>query len=319
MQTESVHPNPKCFISMLQNTWVGWLPELEAPVKLDDARLLALGGAPGLSTPDAIADLLAQGFLLDEAAPFALPHTDIVTVPDSGIAVFPSDFHQVYRINHHLGLQPYAGGLLAYSTQQRCHVLLPASTLAGLAAKGPQEADNGAETSSSAALIDELLKYGFIVQRDGVAAPEVRNNSAVAFARYAMSGVTRELQQRDPVKDLAGRIPIYFAGCIDLAMDMSYGYLNLALGMIMASTRAYEGGRLQDRYYLVPHFLMTPTAVMAAAETYGPGIAFFSNYIWAHEGNLLSLGATQRTRPTLRHCLWRPAGPQLHQGRLVAV
>ena len=156
-------------------------------------------------------------------------------------------------------------------------------------------------------LIDELLKYGFIVQRDGVAAPEVRNNSAVAFARYAMGGVTQELQKRDPVKDLAGRIPIYFAGCIDLAMDMSYGYLNLALGMIMASTKAYEGGRLQERYYLVPHFFMTPAAVMAAAETYGPGVAFFSNYIWAHEGNLL---ASEQLKDLDRRFVTVFGGPQ---------
>jgi len=286
MKLEHAYPNPQCFISILHNHWVGWLPDSDSPTKLNEKQLLALGGILPADDEKLVQDLLTLGFLLNESAEFPKPHTEIVVIPDQSAVNLATACQSTHRVNHHLALRPYKGGFLTYSTQKNCHAVLSPTVAAAMTGGGPTGSTLLEEPGKTDKLIEDLLECRFIIPLKDMERPKVRQNAAVAFARYATSGVALELQGCEPEKVLEGRIPVYFAGCIDLAMDMSYGYLNLALGMIRATAEAYEGGRLKDRFYMVPHFLMTPAAVLAAAETYGPGVVFFSNYIWAHEGNL---------------------------------
>ena len=274
-------------MTLLHGSWAAWLPGADSPIKLSAAELAALGGGMGPQVESLTAEMLERGLLRSGPADFVSPRTAIEHLSDPEESGLPAGFMEHYRVSHHFAMRPYGDGFVAYSSRRQCHVVLPVSAAAALT--GSQEmTGSGSDKNDSSrdALLGQFLDYGFLLPLHGTGLVEVRQNAAVEFARYAKGGVAKALQDCDPQSDLSGRIPVYFAGCIDLAMDMSYGYLNLALGMIRASAESYEGGRLRDRYYIVPHFLLTPAAVLAAAETYGPGVVFFSNYIWAYEGNL---------------------------------
>ena len=292
MPVAMLKPNPHSLVTMVRRNWVGWLPQIQSPVPLNREQVMLLGGAQqDCDQGDAASrdDLLEAGFLLEAGTPIEPRGKTIVALADPGPNGLPADLHRRFRVNHHLALQPYPGGFLAYSGRHGCYVLLPASVALALCASEVAESPDDSPTEwkvATESLVDSLEDYGFIVRSDRGYNTNIRKNEAVAFARYAVSGVSRVLKQVDAELALDGRIPVYFAGCIDLAMDMSYGYLNLALGMLMASVKAYDGGRLADRYFPVPHFLMSPMSVVQAGRTYGPGIVFFSNYIWAHKGNL---------------------------------
>ena len=58
----------------------------------------------------------------------------------------------------------------------------------------------------------------------------------------------------------------------------------LALGMIVAAAKVYDGGRLNEHYVFHPDWLIRPSKVRALAED--PGIFLFSNYNWSHRHNI---------------------------------
>lgn len=57
----------------------------------------------------------------------------------------------------------------------------------------------------------------------------------------------------------------------------------LALGMIVAFAKAYDGGRLNEHYVFHPDWLIRPAKVRALTQR--PGIFLFSNYNWSHRHN----------------------------------
>lgn len=278
-------PNPQCLLTLLQRSWVAWLPGVDSPIPLDRAALLALGGSAESVEAEVLSKLRDDGLLLGESLPTTPPRTTPERLPDLPGETLPAAFRRTFRLNRHMAVQPHPGGFIAYSARQHRHALLPASAVIALADLDRHDAEASDASESAGPLMIALEELGFVVRRDAHNI-NVRKNAAVAFAGYAINGAPKEFRKQVAENNPDGRVPVYFAGCIDLAMDMSYGYLNLALGMLMAHARAYKGGRLNDRYYLVPHFLLSPSAVVAAAKAYGPGVALFSNYIWAHKGNL---------------------------------
>ena len=283
----AINPNPECLLSLLQGQWAAWLPGAESPIRLNNAELLALGNPKNTDDQALLEKMLSNGLLRDAPVEFAAPRASVKQIACDGPLGLPGDFLKNYRVNHHFAMRNSGDGFMAYSERQQCYVIIPVMAAAALTASQNHDASvNAPDPAPDDALLQQFVDYGFLLPLAESQSVEVRKNEAVEFARYAKGGVSAALQDRDPEADLDGRIPVYFAGCIDLAMDMSYGYLNLALGMIRAMAENYEGGILNDRYYMVPHFLLSPAAVAAAAETYGPGVVFFSNYIWAHEGNL---------------------------------
>ena len=279
------YPNSRCLLTMLQGSWAAWLPGLDSPIQLGRDQLLALAGAADVVAPDVRAELRDQGLLLSDELLIEPPRCFTDALPDLGAVTLPLEFRRRYRLNRHIALQPRAGGFLAYSARHRCYVQFPVSAVIALTEIDEIDTDVPEAGESAQPLTAALEKFGFVMQREADKI-SVRKNAALAFASYAVGGAAKEFRKHVAADEPSNRVPVYFAGCIDLAMDMSYGYLNLALGMLMAYARSYEGGRLNDRYYLVPHFLLSPSAVVAAAKAYGPGVVFFSNYIWAHRGNL---------------------------------
>jgi hypothetical protein len=59
----------------------------------------------------------------------------------------------------------------------------------------------------------------------------------------------------------------------------------LALGMIVAFAKAYEGGSLNDHYAFYPDWLVRPSKVRTLTQE--PAVFLFSNYNWSHRHNLM--------------------------------
>lgn len=77
-----------------------------------------------------------------------------------------------------------------------------------------------------------------------------------------------------------GRIPVYFTPHME-------NHYPLALGMLAAAINDHDHGALLDRFQLLPISYLTPAGLFEGIfRKFGPGVWFFSNYIWSLEINL---------------------------------
>jgi radical SAM superfamily enzyme YgiQ (UPF0313 family) len=77
-----------------------------------------------------------------------------------------------------------------------------------------------------------------------------------------------------------GRIPVYFTPHME-------NHFPLALGMLYTAIAAYEGGRLLQRFLLVPiTYMDAQQLVNGPYRKFGPGVWLFSNYMWSLDFNL---------------------------------
>jgi radical SAM superfamily enzyme YgiQ (UPF0313 family) len=70
---------------------------------------------------------------------------------------------------------------------------------------------------------------------------------------------------------------------------------SLAIGMVLAYARAYDGGRLEERFDFFPRWILTDDRV--PSFTTEPGIFLFSNYLWSTEHNLEISAQVKRLSP----------------------
>ncbi|MDP9105524.1 MAG: radical SAM protein [Candidatus Eremiobacteraeota bacterium] len=78
----------------------------------------------------------------------------------------------------------------------------------------------------------------------------------------------------------------------------------LALGMIVAAAKAYDGGRLDEHYYFHPDWLVRPSKVRSLTNE--PGIFLFSNYNWSHRHNML---VSRKVKELSPHSITIHGGP----------
>jgi len=274
---------PSVLLTLLRGTWAAWLPSDASPVALDDAAVRSIGA-------------VGHGPEL-RATPIELPEAT-GPLPDG------------LRPSRHLGLRPFAeGGFVAWSAEARCYVRVPVSVAMAIGELAGRAEDDPAPAEIDEVLTERLVELGLLVRPEDFQPPPIRKNEVLAFARYAVSGMARKFRKQASKDDLQGKIPVYFAGCLDLERDIGYGYLNLALGMLMAAAKDHDGGALEDRYYFVPDFLLSATALKAAGKAYGPGLVFFSNYIWAHRDNLSAAAALKEQDPRFVTVFGGPQAP----------
>ncbi|MDQ2069473.1 B12-binding domain-containing radical SAM protein [Natronospira bacteriovora] len=76
------------------------------------------------------------------------------------------------------------------------------------------------------------------------------------------------------------RIPVYFFPHME-------NHYPLALGMLFSAIEAFDGGRLLERFQLIPITYMEPRAFLEGPyRKFGPGVWLFSNYMWSVDINL---------------------------------
>src|SRR5213596_2415207 len=96
-----------------------------------------------------------------------------------------------------------------------------------------------------------------------------------------------------------GNIPIYSVHTIP------YWHSPLALGLIVAYSRGYKNGSLNDMCQFVPDLLISETTARNVVRRYGPGIFLFSNYLWNSNQNLELAKLVKR---------WHPESITIHGG-----
>lgn len=132
-----------------------------------------------------------------------------------------------------------------------------------LAAVGVLTPYDPAERSLSAGELDKRVFSQVVkAQRDlaRVAAESLEEHRRVEAERQTRTGITRPRV-----------VPVSFNGHMP----------PLALGMILAYARAFEGGRLEEQYDFTPVWVMEGPIVDAVAED--PGVFLFSDYLWSHQ------------------------------------
>lgn len=120
-------------------------------------------------------------------------------------------------------------------------------------------------------------------QEAGAGAPAAPAQPA-AFAVNRSTGDKPAWQLLEP----DGRIPVYFVPHME-------NHYPLALGMIAAALRAHAGGRLMERFQLLPIVYMSPQELIDGPyRRFGPGVWLFSNYMWSLAVNLQVSAAVKR-------------------------
>jgi radical SAM superfamily enzyme YgiQ (UPF0313 family) len=78
-------------------------------------------------------------------------------------------------------------------------------------------------------------------------------------------------------------------------VDTTWQLPPAALGLLVAYAKAYDGGRLEERYHFHQRWFGEQPQFEAVAHE--PGIFLFSNYLWNHEENLRLSAMVKRLRP----------------------
>jgi hypothetical protein len=71
----------------------------------------------------------------------------------------------------------------------------------------------------------------------------------------------------------------------------------LAIGMVLAYAREYDGGRLEKHYDFFPRWILRKESPLLKAVTTTPAIYLFSNYIWSSRGNFDVSAEVKRRSP----------------------
>ena len=78
-------------------------------------------------------------------------------------------------------------------------------------------------------------------------------------------------------------------------VNMLAGIPQLALGMIVATVRTWEGGRLEEHYDFHPGWVISPKRLDRLDDD--PSVFLFSNYVWSHNQNLALSKEIKRRNP----------------------
>jgi hypothetical protein len=104
--------------------------------------------------------------------------------------------------------------------------------------------------------------------------------------------VNLEFDRLEAEHDAAGgpadRVPV-------VGFHTSFSGLPAAIGMLMAASHAYEGGRLKESYDLRPRLLWDRARLEQAASR--AGVYLFSNYIWSTPTNLAHSSLVKQLNP----------------------
>jgi len=106
-------------------------------------------------------------------------------------------------------------------------------------------------------------------------------------ARKALLAAGNELIRKPAAPDRVSVIPMYEEPIP----------LNLALGMLLAHSAAYDNGRLTRTYEFLPAWMSSPKAVHRRLAREGPAVFLFSNYIWSINQNLAAANAIKLASP----------------------
>ncbi|MGK4004040.1 radical SAM protein [Sorangium sp. So ce1036] len=292
---------------------VGWVPGARNRVLLTRSNALVLAelssgrtrwdpactAAPDAAAWDAaVKSLLRSGLCVEGAEERAWPPP-----PDREIERRDADVGPISRpvpsrlqLPWNFAMRPGPCGLLAFSAASRRYLLLPPEAVAVLVsfvnAADPGEVFAG-DAPGARTWLELLVARGLLVaaQADhGARVVQSRLADVRAACAEQQGRFAQELEQLSatavtaPSRRAPERTPVYLVSAAESHEPRSY--LPLALGMILAHLRNYEGGALSRSYDIIPELLLTPAAVRDAILRRGPGVVLFSDYAWTIDVHL---------------------------------
>lgn len=287
------------------------------------AALAAPGGAGDDGLGDFVRELAARGLLSSAGTALTAPAIDRLDVPLAGsgprdtdelvlvtpviLRLGPEGFEQLEhdgRIRMRLG----AAELLAVSEFRRA--VTPSEAWARYAAHAGRR---GLDQRSFTSLVRRLLGAGALQRFDP--ADPFQQRVLSREAREIRRALTRQRALATVIERRLGEHDAA-AGARDAAADVKrtpvvpvhfqWQIPPLALGMIVAYARAYEGGRLCEHYDFRPNWLTDPSRAVPAVD--GTPIYLFSHYVWSSAPNLARSAAVKAANPG---CITVHGGPDV--------
>jgi hypothetical protein len=228
---------------------------------------------PGESGDDMATGLAARGSRLDADAILVVPTPLVFRVGPQGFEYVDHDGRVRVRLD--------AAHFAAAITFRRPRAVGQAYT--------EHRTELGASSLSEpqfTALVERLTTSGLLRQFD----PEGPDSRENRVARAVMRSVKRlgdrvNLKVAEHLAAEAEREARTATKRIKVVpVEVNGNPIPLALGMLIASAKAYDGGRLEERYRFPPEWLTRDAKLASMAEE--PGIYLFSNYIWSHPKNM---------------------------------
>ena len=186
----------------------------------------------------------------------------------------------LYRLNRNFALEPCPTGFSIWSAGTGKRYLLSldltllliafvdGKTVAEVVSNNNQIGDR----VNRAKAINWLVHNRLLVSGENIPVIGRKQTTRVPVKR---SGAPR---WRDIEPD--GRIPVYFVPHMP-------NHYPLALGMIYAFITTYKGGKLLDKYQLLPLTYLRPNDLLNGPyKKFGRGVWLFSNYMWSVDVNI---------------------------------
>jgi radical SAM superfamily enzyme YgiQ (UPF0313 family) len=290
---------------------VGWVPGAPNRILLARTNALVLAeiasgrkrweqvsaAAPDAATWDAAAQSLVRAGLCIEGGEGrgrVPPFDSEIERPGDDFEPSSRPIPSRLKLLWSFAMRPGPHGFLTFSVPFRRYLHLSPDAVAVLVSfVNAADPDTlfGGDAAHARARVEWLVARGVLVAAEDDPGERVVP-SRLADVRVACveekAGFSDELERLSATAATASRprarTPVYL---VSTTTDLeARGQLPLALGMILAHARQYEGGCLLGSYELIPEILLTPAAVREAVLEHGPGVVLFSDYVWTLESHL---------------------------------
>ncbi len=162
----------------------------------------------------------------------------------------------------------------------------PVSVMDAYADQHEQLDSHALDRASFRALAERLTAAGLLARHVARPSDEPGESSASAASPVAQPAVA-QTSPRVPSPagdDQGGPAPAATGRRTSVVPVLGEGGPPLALGLMMASARAHDGGRLTRHYDFVTDWADTVVPALDADQP--PGLYLFSNYLWTHAWNV---------------------------------
>ncbi len=285
-----------------------------APLRDLVTRASRAAGADPASLEAFVHELRARGLVGRFAPPHALPAADahpaaaaprddeqLVLVTPVILRLGPAGFEQLDH-DGRVRVRLSAGELLAADEFRR-----PATRHDAEAQHARAAGTARLDAAAFARLTSRLVAAGLLqrfdandpAQQRGLAREDREIRRAILGQQTLRTAVDRRMAEHDAAARTRDRrtkvVPVHF----------QWQITPLALGMIMANARDWDGGRLREHYDFRPEWI---SDARAAARDDGPTVYLFSHYVWSSAQNLALCAALKAANPA---CITIHGGPDV--------
>ena len=249
---------------------------LETFVASDLTKRL-MGNVPENAVVSRIAELYSRGILIESQVPIASGAVAI-TMQSVAKTSFDTIYTGCYVTHRNLAVHFAESGFIAKFSDASRDRTITINELFTLLAIGQTQEIEKSDRYKAPHIASEdhwQMIAGFI-------------DSGLIVKKQLIETETRE-QQHDQVSSSTvwqelepehGKTPVYF-------VPHTENHYPLALGLIYTAIQDFQGGKLLEKYQLIPIVYMNAKQLLSGPyKKFGPGVWLFSNYLWSSDTNM---------------------------------